>query len=78
MVWQEVIVFKLKQNKISDNLLRNRKHRVVLNNHTSNWEKAMQVFPWDHSCNQFISMIYQKIYRPIQSFLPMTLPYFKS
>ena len=44
-VWHEGLVFKLKQNGISGNLLnifedflRNRKQRVVLNGQTSNWE----------------------------------------
>ena len=44
-VWHEGLVFKLKQNGISGNLLnivedflRNRKQRVVLNWQTSNWE----------------------------------------
>ena len=45
-VWHEGLVFKLKQNGISGNLLnifedflRNRKQRVVLNRQISNWEK---------------------------------------
>ena len=45
-VWHEGLVFKLKQNGISGNLLnifedflRNRKQRVVFNGQTSNWEK---------------------------------------
>ena len=44
-VWHEGLVFKLKQNGISGNLLnifedflRNRKQRVVLNGQTSNWK----------------------------------------
>ena len=58
-VWHEGLVFKLKQNGISGNLLnifedflRNRKQRVALNGQTSIGKMSMQVFPkvlsWDH------------------------------
>ena len=61
-VWHEGLVFKLKQNGISGNLLnvledflRNKKQRVVLNRQTSNWEISVQVFPkalsWDDCCS---------------------------
>ena len=43
-VWHDVLIFKLKQNGISDNLLnlllnflRNKKQRVVLNEQSSSW-----------------------------------------
>ena len=78
-VWHEGLVFKLKQKGIRCNLLnildflRNRKQRVVLNGQAS-----LQVFPKvlsrDRCCSQFISMIQQNL--QIQSFLPITLPYF--
>ena len=51
-VWHEGLVFKLKQNGISGNLLnifehflRNRKQRVVLNGQTSNWENIYAGVP---------------------------------
>ena len=61
-VWHEGLVFKLKQNGISGNLLnvfedflRNKKQRVVLNRQTSNWEISVQVFlkalSWDDCCS---------------------------
>ena len=58
-IWHKGLVFKLKQNGISGNLLnifedflRNRKQRVALNGQTSIGKMSMQVFPkvlsWDH------------------------------
>ena len=51
-VWQEGLVFKLKQNGISGNLLnifedflRNRKQRVVLNGQASNWKNIHAGIP---------------------------------
>ena len=51
-VWHEGLVFKLKQNGISGNLLnifedflRNRKQRVVLNGQTSKWENVHAGLP---------------------------------
>ena len=56
--WHDCLVFKLKQNGISDNLLniledflRNRKQRVVVNDQMSNWEnihaRVLLVLSWD-------------------------------
>ena len=56
--WHDCLVFKLKQNGISDNLLniledflRNRRQRVVVNDQISNWENihahVLLVLSWD-------------------------------
>lgn len=60
--WQEVLVFQLKQNGISDDLLniledflRDKKQRVVRNGQTSNQENIHagipQVLSWDYFCS---------------------------
>ena len=59
-VWHEGLVFILKQNRITGNLLgiledflRNRKQTVVLNGQTSNRENIHAGVPqgWDHFCS---------------------------
>ena len=60
-VWREGLIFKLKQNGMSGNLvnilkdfIKNRKQRVVFNGQASNTENIYAVFPkvrsWDHLC----------------------------
>ena len=63
--WHEGLVFKLKQNGISGNLLnifedflRNRKERVVLNGQTSNWEKIYAGVPQGSILGPLLFLIY--------------------
>ena len=64
-VWHEGLVFKLKQNGISGNLLnifedflRNRKQRVVLNGQTSNWENIHAGVPQGSILGPLLFLIY--------------------
>ena len=64
-VWQEGLVFKLKQNGISGTLLnifedflRNRKQRVVLNGQTSNWKNIHAGVPQGSILRSLLFFIY--------------------
>ena len=64
-VWHKGLVFKLKQNGISGNLLnifedvlRNRKQRVVLNGQTSNWENINASVPQSSILGPLLFLIY--------------------
>ena len=64
-VWHEGLVFKLKQNGISGNLLnifedflRNRKQRVVLNGQTFNWENIHAGVPQGSILGPLLFLIY--------------------
>ena len=64
-VWLKGLVFKLKQNGISGNLLnifedflRNRKQRVVLNGQTSNWENIYAGVPQGSILGSLLFLIY--------------------
>ena len=64
-VWHEGLVFKLKQNGISGNLLnifedflRNRKQKVVLNGQTSNWENIHAGVPQGSILGPLLLLIY--------------------
>ena len=64
-VWHEGLVFKLKQNGISGNLLnifedflRNRKQRVVLNGQTFNWENIHAGVPQGSILGPLLLLIY--------------------
>ena len=64
-VWHKGLVFKLKQNGISGNLLnifedflRNRKQRIVLNGQTSNWENIHADVPKGSILGPLLFLIY--------------------
>ena len=64
-VWHDGIIFRLKQNGISDNLLnllsnflRKRKHRVVLNGQTSSWADVNAGVPQDSMLGPLFSLTY--------------------
>ena len=64
-VWHEGLVFKLKQNGISGNLLnifedflRNRKQRVVLNGQISNWKNIHEDVPQGSILGPLLFLIY--------------------
>ena len=64
-VWHEGLVFKFKQNGISDNLLnifedflRNRKQRVVPNGQTSNWQNIHAGVPQGSILGPLMFLIY--------------------
>ena len=64
-VWHEGLVFKLKQNGISGNLLnifedflRNRKQRVVLNGQTSNWKNIHACVPQGSILGPLLFLVY--------------------
>ena len=64
-LWHEGLVFKLKQNGISGNLLnifedflRNIKQRVVLNGQTSNWENIHTSVPQGSILGPLLFLIY--------------------
>ena len=64
-LWHEGLVFKLKQNGISGNLLnifedflRNIKQRVVLNGQTSNWENIHASVPQGSILGPLLFLIY--------------------
>ena len=64
-VWHEGLVFKLKQNGISGNLLnifedflRNRKQRVVLNGQISNWKNIHEGVPQGSILGPLLFLIY--------------------
>ena len=87
-VWHEGLVFQLKQNEISGNLLhifedfpRNRKQRVVLNGQTSNCENIHAGVPQDSLTKTTVVLNLDQRFNRfnrslIQNFLLMTLPYF--
>ena len=71
-VWQDGLIFKLRQNGISGDILnilqdflRNRKQRVVLNEQCSSWADVMLVFFKDQSLDlcysYYISTIYPMV-----------------
>ena len=64
-VWNEGIVFKLKQNGISGNLLnvfgdflRNRKRRIVFNGQTTNWKNIHADVPRGSTLGPLLFLIY--------------------
>ena len=64
-VWHEGIVFKLKQNGISGNLinvfgdfLRNRKRRIVFNGQTTNWKNIHAGVPRGSTLGPLLFLIY--------------------
>ena len=64
-VWHDGIIFRLKQNGISDkilnllsNFLRKRKHRVVLNGQTSSWADVNAGVPQDSILGPLLLLIY--------------------
>ena len=85
-VWHEGLVFKLKQNGISGNLLnifedflRNRKQRVALNGQTCNLENIHAGVPQGSILGPLFFLIHINVLAEnlqIQTFVLMTLPYF--
>ena len=64
-VWHKGIIFKLKQNGISNyllnillNFLRNRKQRVMLNRHSSSWTSVNAGVPQGSILGPLIFLIY--------------------
>ena len=64
-MWHDDLIFKLKQNDISGNLLnllsnflRNRKQRVVLNGQTSSWGDVSAGAPQGSILGPFLFLIY--------------------
>ena len=83
----EGLVFKLKQNGISGNLLnifedflRNRKQKIVLNEQTCNWKNIHADVPQGSILGPLFSLIYinhlAENLSSNPSFLLMPLPYF--
>ena len=64
-VWEEGIIFKLKQNGISGkllsvlfNFLKDRKQRVTLSGQVSSWTGVNAGVPWGSTLGPFLFLVY--------------------
>ena len=71
-VWHHGLLYMLKQNRISGNLLetltdflKDRRQRVVLNGQNSSWANVEVVVPQDYIIDPLLFLIYKMIYQII-------------